>query len=519
MSHLACRRELRTALATFLTLVLLAALPALAGAATFTVNTTADQAPSLSECSGVAGDCGLRQAVDKANTNPGPDTVVVPSGQYLLTIPGAGGDEVGDLNVTEGALSLEGAGARHSIIDATGNESRIFEVEPESALNLSGVTVTGGRTEEGGGGIYVEEATLDLEGVAVTDNESFNASSGGGIDAHDSDVTIRDSTISGNRNSGNGGGINAEGEEEDSLSIENSTVAGNVVDTSLYPGEPDWGAFGGGMEVYTGHFTMRNVTISGNTIHDGNGGESGDGAGINAEPEPGEIISIVNTIVYGNTATMTEATGQCYVTLTSEGHNLEGPEPAGEPRCFETASDLVANPLLGPLADNGGETDTMALTTGSPAVDAGDPDNCPSTDQRGVARPQSAGCDIGAFELVAPVVTPPATVKPITPVPTAAPTLKLKKIKLNLKKGTATILAQVSGPGKLALSGKNVVGANGSASGVQVVKLTVKAKGRSKQALSATGKAKVKVKIAFTPAGGGPPVSRTKSIVLKKKIG
>jgi hypothetical protein len=56
---------------------------------------------------------------------------------------------------------------------------------------------------------------------------------------------------------------------------------------------------------------------------------------------------------------------------------------------------------LGPLGDNGGPTQTRALLIGSPAIDAGSND-CPppATDQRGTARPQGAGCDIGAFELV-----------------------------------------------------------------------------------------------------------------------
>jgi len=58
----------------------------------------------------------------------------------------------------------------------------------------------------------------------------------------------------------------------------------------------------------------------------------------------------------------------------------------------------VTNPLLGPLQNNGGQTQTHALLTGSPAIDAGTNTGCPTTDQRGIARPQGATCDIGAFE-------------------------------------------------------------------------------------------------------------------------
>ena len=67
--------------------------------------------------------------------------------------------------------------------------------------------------------------------------------------------------------------------------------------------------------------------------------------------------------------------------------------------CFQIASDqVVANALLGPLADNGGPTLTHALLAGSPAIDAAGAGACPVTDQRGVAR--DAACDVGAFEFV-----------------------------------------------------------------------------------------------------------------------
>ena len=55
--------------------------------------------------------------------------------------------------------------------------------------------------------------------------------------------------------------------------------------------------------------------------------------------------------------------------------------------------------LLGPLADNGGPTPTMALLPASPAIDSGDDSACPPRDQRGVSRPKGSACDIGAFEL------------------------------------------------------------------------------------------------------------------------
>jgi hypothetical protein len=66
---------------------------------------------------------------------------------------------------------------------------------------------------------------------------------------------------------------------------------------------------------------------------------------------------------------------------------------------FNQVGDLQnTNPQLGPLADNGGPTQTMSPLIGSPAIDAGTDSGCPATDQRGVARPQGASCDIGAVE-------------------------------------------------------------------------------------------------------------------------
>jgi hypothetical protein len=81
-------------------------------------------------------------------------------------------------------------------------------------------------------------------------------------------------------------------------------------------------------------------------------------------------------------------------TIVSNGHNLDGDGTCG----LGEPTDLPGtDPLLGPLADNGGPSETHALLPGSPAIDAGPP-TCEATDQRGVPRPQEAACDIGAYE-------------------------------------------------------------------------------------------------------------------------
>jgi hypothetical protein len=84
------------------------------------------------------------------------------------------------------------------------------------------------------------------------------------------------------------------------------------------------------------------------------------------------------------------------VTLASGGHNV-----FTDNTCQPADSDqVVGDPALGALADNGGPAATHALLEGSPAVDAGDPGPCPASDQRGVPRPQGPGCDVGAYERV-----------------------------------------------------------------------------------------------------------------------
>src|SRR5262249_36151043 len=68
--------------------------------------------------------------------------------------------------------------------------------------------------------------------------------------------------------------------------------------------------------------------------------------------------------------------------------------PVGAVGCFN------ADPLLGSLQDNGGFSLSLRPEIGSPAIDAGNAANCPADDQRGIARPQGAQCDIGAVELL-----------------------------------------------------------------------------------------------------------------------
>ena len=233
---------------------------------------------------------------------------------------------------------------------------------------------------QGGGGIYSGEgATLNLIDSSVADNTA--GWSGGGIYAFfNSTTTIVRSTISGNTSSDVGGAIRSLG----TMRIENSTLSGNAAT----------GWHGGAIFQTDGDISIASSTIANNTAPEGAPstlfiGQFGGGF------RP--TLTLSDTIISGNRWYACErfasgATGA----VISGGHNL-----MQDDSCNPAASDSIQSDAgLGGLADNGGPTLTHALSAGSPAIDAGGAASCPATDQRGVARPQGAGCDAGAFERV-----------------------------------------------------------------------------------------------------------------------
>lgn len=132
--------------------------------------------------------------------------------------------------------------------------------------------------------------------------------------------------------------------------------------------------------------TFTNTTLAGNHASAVSGGRAG---GI----YNWGIVTLQNTIVANNTGG-----DNCYVfngTIVDGGGNLSFPDT--------TCPGINGDPKLGPLHNNGGLTNTMALGAGSGALDAADDAICEAApvnrlDQRGVIRPQGAHCDIGAVE-------------------------------------------------------------------------------------------------------------------------
>lgn len=137
---------------------------------------------------------------------------------------------------------------------------------------------------------------------------------------------------------------------------------------------------------------MANSTISGNIARDG--------GGLVVRPIVQNKAAVIsNTIIAGNTAMEGP---DCMVVVTSLGHNLVGINRDCE--LVATDGDKIGttarpiDPRLGQLRINGGQTATIALLPGSPAIDAADSGACPPVDQRGVLRPRGSSCDMGSYE-------------------------------------------------------------------------------------------------------------------------
>jgi CSLREA domain-containing protein len=385
--------------------VLLGVAPA--SAATFTVTKTADTADGTCDA-----DCSLREAIIAANTAAGPDTIVVPPGTYVRTISGTAEELAanGDLDITAD-VEVIGSGALTTIIEGndTASGERVFDVQPGAILTMSGVTITRGFASTGGndGGGISADGTLVLRNAIVTGNHADDF--GGGID-NDSDgiSLLQNSLIVGNDVDDEGGGLGLDGP----MTISNVTVSGNSADTEgggvssfaentftnvTISGNTTLGP-GGGYINSNSPDTINNVTIVGNSADTDNNGD--EGGGIYND----DTLTIRNSIV-ANNVDSSGGSNDCFAPapLTSTGHNLVK-DAAGCTGLTGTGDIIGQDPLLGPLADNGGFAPTHALVTGSPAIGNGDPappgsggSACEAADQRGVPR---SACDIGAYELV-----------------------------------------------------------------------------------------------------------------------
>lgn len=324
-------------------------------------------------------DCSLREAVDAANSHPGPDVIVLGPGLYRLTRLGAdeNSNDTGDLDVSSD-LTLLGSGAKSTVIDGQ-QADRLFEVLAPNSFDLSGVTLRQGRVTGADGGAILNGGVLRLDRSEVRDS---SARRGGGI-ASTGEIHLTASTVAGNTATENGGGFSLAGAAD----LTNVTISGNQA------------VFGGGLYFVGGSDgTLRNATISDNQAT-----RSGGGVYVESTPFIGnDIVIFSNSILAGNAAPLDV---DCSGSTASGGYNILG--VAGHCVDFSASKgDRVgAAPHalnLSPLADAGGPTATHALLPGSVAINAGNPGlspACAATDQRGTPRAAAGRCDIGAYEL------------------------------------------------------------------------------------------------------------------------
>jgi hypothetical protein len=205
---------------------------------------------------------------------------------------------------------------------------------------------------------------------------------------------------------GSGGGISSSFPGwTGNLFLTNCTLTANCAGDGGYdPLARSIGGSGGGIYACWSNHILVSCTIVSNYIGFGGVyGRDGMGGGICFDVVTAPIF--VNDMVAQNVGPrfwLLGAGPDILGSVTSFGHNLIGATNGAAgftmPGDLAGSLDQPLDPKVGPLADNGGPTWTMALLPGSPAIDAGTPLGAPAADQRGIARPQGPGVDIGAFE-------------------------------------------------------------------------------------------------------------------------
>jgi hypothetical protein len=433
-------------------------------ATTYTVGTNADSSSGGACTTPTNTDCSLREAISQANGNAGADTIVFNSNLSGSTISLT----TGELAITE-AVTIDGD-MQDVMLDGGGSQ-RIFNVNPGTPgdqVSIYSLTLTGGTAATGNGGaISNDDAYLHLSGLTISDSyatDTTNVGRGGGVFTNTGKLVIDQSTLSGNH-AYFGGGV---GSLDGPVYLNDSTVSGNHAD-GRGPANNYAEGYGGGINTYAADLTVTrstidhnvggrdgggiysayssagggSLTIQNSTIAD-NQALNDDGGGVwiccGGPTEAGETFTIVNSTVTGNTAASAAGGLQSYVYTASPvlensvvSGNISGSAPSTDDLRADSGyqwdasfdligvptatfiNDIVGNvlggdPRLGPLADNGGATLTMAPQCGSDAIDQGKAFAL-TEDQRGLTRPvgltdypDSAatgadGSDIGAVEL------------------------------------------------------------------------------------------------------------------------
>lgn len=288
---------------------------------------------------------GLFDAILQSNGNIYADTInLAPGGTYTLTTGAVNADGPSALPSITSAITINGNGALLQRDPFATTDFRMLRINLSGNLIVNDLTIANGQSNgNGGGAFWVDGGRLTLSRCTLVNNIALNAE-GGAISSRNGTITLTNCTLSGNHADNAGGAVYCR-------------------DTG-------------------GRVTFTAVTASDNTTNGNGGGVCFDN---------GATFNVSDSILSGS------ANGDCALpngVLNDLGYNL-----VEDGSCLADATSFAANPMLGPLQNNGGSTLTHALPTDSPAVDVIPVPDCAfNTDQRGNARPRGAGCDIGAFE-------------------------------------------------------------------------------------------------------------------------
>ena len=246
-------------------------------------------------------------------------------------------------------------------------------------VTISNSTFINNKATKSGGAIHVlANSTLNITNSVFSGNSVSAAGSGGAL-LNSGNMQLTGVTLNvNNADSGYGGGIHSSG----TCTLTNVTLSGNTANgNSASPGY-------GGAIYNVGTATLTNVTLSGNS-------------GFNV----GGISRAGGSITLKNTAIARGASGENCGGFTGGTSNLSDDGTCGFSTGTENRDGI--NLLLGPLANNGGPTQTHlpSINPKSPLIDSGTDGGAPPTDQRGMSRPQGSGFDVGAVE-VAPSDNP-----------------------------------------------------------------------------------------------------------------
>ncbi|MBI5304853.1 MAG: hypothetical protein HY868_22145 [Chloroflexi bacterium] len=268
--------------------------------------------------------------------------------------------------MSNGSLSLTNTLIKQNVVtDTTTGLGGGLAISGQA--ELTNVTVSSNSAPFHSGGI-ANGGILTVTNSSIVGNSSLNYSAAI-FSSRGSTLTLTASTVSSNTTGF--GLISISG----NASLTNVTISGNTAQA------------GAGIE-NAGNITLTNVTINGNQATNPNGIAVGVYNSYNVD----SVVRLKNTIIASN-GTTPNCLSDMGLGIISLGHNISTDSSCN---LNATGDKPTTNPLLGSLANNGGATQTHALLSGSPAINTGDNNGCPSTDQRGQSRVGT--CDIGAYE-------------------------------------------------------------------------------------------------------------------------